>query len=210
MTVKAVYWDMDGTLIDSEPLHEECLAIALRSVGVEPPSDLHDKIIGIAARPVYDLLRAEYGFDLPFDQWIGIKYAHYLSKAASLKARSGALEIFLELKAKGVVQAVVSNSDRLVVDTNMRALDIHEPAFKSVSRNDVRLGKPDAEPYLRAAYLTGIDPTHTIVMEDSRTGASAGVAAGMKTLLWPQQKMEPLSGALYIENLEDVRAELGL
>jgi len=120
------------------------------------------------------------------------------------------MEIFGDLKARGVVQAIVSNSDRMVVDINLRAVGIHQAAMKTISRNDVRLGKPDPEPYLRAAFLTGIDPADTVVMEDSVTGATAGVAAGMRTIFWPQDKIDGPAGALVAHSAEEVRALLGL
>lgn len=210
MTPKAVYWDMDGTLIDSEPLHERALIAALRSAGVEPPDDLHARVVGQAARPVYEVLRDQFGLGLEFDEWITLKYDHYMGHAPSLLPREGAMEIWRDLKAKDVVQAIVSNSDRMVVDVNLRAVGIHEPTMKTISRNDVRNGKPDPEPYLRAAYLTGIDPADTVVMEDSVTGATAGVAAGMRTIFWPQDPIEGPAGALVAHSADEVRAFLGL
>jgi beta-phosphoglucomutase-like phosphatase (HAD superfamily) len=55
-----------------------------------------------------------------------------------------------------VAQAVVSNSDRLIVEVNLRMIGIGAPGIKTVTRNDVRAGKPDPEPFMRAAYLTGV------------------------------------------------------
>ncbi|MGF7008479.1 HAD family hydrolase [Aminobacter sp. BE322] len=210
MIPRAVYWDMDGTLIDSEPLHERSLVAALRSVGIEPPVDLHARVVGQAARPVYEVLRDQFGLALEFDEWIARKYDHYMSHAPGLLPREGAMEIFGDLKARGTVQAIVSNSDRMVVDANLRAVGLHEPAMRTISRNDVRCGKPDPEPYLRAAWLTGIDPADTVVMEDSFTGASAGVAAGMRTIFWPQDPVDGPDGALVARSAGDVRAFLGL
>ena len=108
------------------------------------------------------------------------------------------------------MQAVVSNSDRLIVDANLRAVGIVEPGLKTVSRNDVREGKPDPEPFLRAAWLTGVDPADTFVMEDSYTGASAGLAAGMKTIFWPERPMVGPPGALVANSAAEVRKLLGL
>jgi HAD superfamily hydrolase (TIGR01509 family) len=211
MKPKAVFWDMDGTLIDSEPLHEEALVVALRELGIEPPPDLHERVLGVAAYPVYEMLRDEFGLGLPFDQWIVRKYAHYLENAPRLQARPGALEIFRDLKALGVIQGVVSNSDRLIVDANLRALDIHEAGMRTVSRNDVRDGKPDPEPYLRAAWLAGLDPEDCAVMEDSHPGSIAGLAAGMRTIFWPEVPGQPgPAGALNADSAEAVRAYLGL
>jgi len=70
MTPKAVFWDMDGTLVDSEPLHEAALVAAMRNVGLKPPADLHERVLGVAAWPVYEMMRDEFGLDLPFDDWI--------------------------------------------------------------------------------------------------------------------------------------------
>ena len=210
MAPKAVYWDMDGTLIDSEPLHERSLVAALRSAGIEPPEDLHARVVGQAARPVYEVLRDQFGLGLEFDEWITLKYDHYMGHAPNLLPRDGAMEMFHDLKTRRVVQAIVSNSDRMVVDVNLRAVGIHEPTMKTISRNDVRNGKPDPEPYLRAAYLTGIDPADTVVMEDSVTGAMAGLAAGMRTIFWPQDDLEGPAGALVARSADDVRAFLGI
>ena len=210
MTPKAVYWDMDGTLTDSEPLHDQALVSAMRSVGISPPPDLHERVLGISAWPVYEMMRDEFGLTLPFDDWIRRKYDFYLRNAPGLKPRPGALEIFRDLQRMGVVQAVVSNSDRLIVDANLKAVGIVEPGMKTVSRNDVREGKPDAEPFLRAAWLTGVDPTDTIVMEDSFTGARAGLAAGMRTIFWPERPMKGPEGSLEADTAEDVRRLLGL
>lgn len=210
MLPSAVFWDMDGTLVDSEPLHERALVAALRSVGIAPPPDLHDRVVGQAAIPVYQMMRDEFGLRLPFEEWIMRKYDHYLEHAPSLVGRPGALEIFRDLKAKGVVQAIVSNSDRLIVDANLRAVGIQEAGLKTVSRNDVRDGKPDAEPYLRAAWLAGVDAADSVAMEDSFTGATAGLAAGMRTILWPEKPMDGPPGALVANGAEEVRRLLGL
>lgn len=208
---EAVFWDMDGTLVDSEPLHERALEEALRSLGLVPPPDLHRRVLGLAATPVYEMLREASGLDLPFDDWILRKYVHYMEGAGNLKPRPGALDIFRDLQAAGVPQAIVSNSDRLIVDANLRAVGLAMPGFPTVSRNDVVLGKPHPEPFLRAAYLTGAEPARCTIVEDSQTGASAGVAAGMRALFWPQMTgLEAPAGAIYVASAGELRAHLGL
>lgn len=210
MTPKAVFWDMDGTLIDSEPLHQKSLEAALTSVGIQPPQDLHDRIVGVAAFPVYQMLRDEMGLQLPFDEWIVRKYDHYFRHVHTLKARPGAVEIFRQLHAVGMPQVIVSNSDRLVVGANIGAIGLNWPALRSISRNDVRNPKPDPEPYLRAAWLVGVEPAECCVVEDSWTGAMAGVEAGMKTLQWVQELSDPPSGAILLVTPDEVRYHLGL
>ena len=210
MTPKAVFWDMDGTLVDSEPLHEAALVAALRSVGIAPPVDLHERVLGVAAAPVYDMLRSEFGLDLPFDDWIVRKYDHYMPMAATLKPRPGAIEVFNELRALGVQQAVVSNSDRVIVDANLNAVGLIYPGMRTISRNDVREGKPHPEPFLRAAWLAGVDPSDAVAVDDSVTGATSGLAAGMRTIFWPEAPMAGPPGAIVINSAEELRAQLGL
>jgi len=210
MTPKAVFWDMDGTLVDSEPLHEAALVAALRSVGIAPPVDLHERVLGVAAAPVYDMLRSEFGLDLPFDDWIVRKYDHYMPMAATLKPRPGAIEVFNELRALGVQQAVVSNSDRVIVDANLNAVGLIYPGMRTISRNDVREGKPHPEPFLRAAWLAGVDPSDAVAVDDSVTGATSGLAAGMRTIFWPEAPMAGPKGAVVINSAEELRAQLGL
>ncbi|RWK30395.1 HAD family phosphatase [Mesorhizobium sp.] len=210
MTPKAVFWDMDGTLVDSEPLHEAALIAALHSVGIAAPANLHERVLGIAAWPVYEMLRDEFGLDLPFDDWIVRKYDHYLPMTETLKPRPGSIEIYKELRGLGVAQAVVSNSDRLVADANLRRVGLFYPGMKTVSRNDVREGKPHAEPFLRAAWLAGVDPADAVAVEDSVTGATAGLAAGLRTIFWPEAPMAGPPGAIVISSADELRAELGL
>ncbi|MBM2710522.1 HAD family phosphatase [Mesorhizobium caraganae] len=210
MTPKAVFWDMDGTLVDSEPLHEAALVAALRSVGIAPPVDLHERVLGIAAGPVYEMLRSEFGLDLPFDDWIVRKYDHYLPMAETLKPRPGAIEVFNALRALGVQQAVVSNSDRVIVDANLSAVGLIYPGMRTISRNDVREGKPHPEPFLRAAWLAGVDPADAVAVDDSVTGATSGLAAGMRTIFWPEAPMAGPPGAVVINSAEELRAQLGL
>lgn len=211
MTPKAVFWDMDGTLTDSEPLHEAALVAALKSAGIAPPPHLHERVLGIAAWPVYEMLRDECGLSLPFDDWIARKYEHYLPLVGVLKPRPGAIGIFRELKALGVAQAVVSNSDRLIVDANLGAVGLVYPGMRTVSRNDVREGKPHAEPFLRAAWLTQVDPADAVAIDDSVTGATAGLAAGMKTIFWPEKPgMKGPDGALTVNSADELRSMLGL
>ena len=210
MIPKAVFWDMDGTLVDSEPLHEAALVAALRSVGIAPPTNLHERVLGVAAWPVYEMLRDEHGLALLFDEWIVRKYDHYWPLVDGLKPRPGAVEIFNELRALGVAQAVVSNSDRMVVDANLSAVGLAYPGMRTVSRNDVREGKPHPEPFLRAAWLAGVDPGDAVAVDDSWTGATAALAAGMKTIFWPEKPMAGPEGAINLNSIAELRAELGL
>lgn len=185
-TIRAVLWDIDGTLLLSEPFHFRSLRAAAADHGIDLPESFHLEMVGRSAEEAFILVRERYGLRESFARWVAGKYRRYVESAPGIPPRPGALEAFLALREARVRQALVSNSDRIVVDANIRTLGLAVPRLVSVTINDVRKGKPDAEPYLRAAHLLAVGPEECAVVEDSPTGASSGLAAGMRVLAWPE------------------------
>lgn len=103
-------------------------------------------------------------------------------RVASLPAdwMPGARELLAQARAAEVPTAIVSNSWRVLLDLLMANLDL--PVDVTLSSTEVEHPKPDPEPYLRACSLLGADPRWTVVVEDSPTGAAAGLAAGCRVL----------------------------
>lgn len=176
---------MDGTLADTEPLHLRTLIAVLARHGIDAGDELHPLIFGKTGREVHSLCQQRFGVTTPFDEWAVLRARHYLDEAASIQPRAGALAVFAAVKAAGLAQAIVSNSSRMLLEANLRALGLQDPQLVSVSANDVREGKPDPEPYLRAAWLLRVSPDEALVVEDSPTGARAALAAGMRVIAWP-------------------------
>ncbi len=98
----------------------------------------------------------------------------------------------------------MSNSDRAIVDVQLRLAGLSRPGLVTVSRNDVRTGKPDPEGYLRAAYLLNTAPAECLVVEDSLSGAAAGLAAGMRTAFVPHAMVDVPSGAIGLAVMQDL------
>jgi HAD superfamily hydrolase (TIGR01509 family) len=207
---RAVLWDLDGTLVDSEPLHEQTLIESLGREDIAAPDDLHERVVGLPATRIHAHFAEHHGLKAPFAEWSRFRCLRYLEQAPRLRPRVGALDLFHELQACGVAQAIVSNSDRLLVDASLRAIGLIEPDLVTVSRNDVRAGKPDPEPYLRGAWLLGVEAGGVTVIEDSTTGALAGIAAGMRTLFWPQDATPAPAAAIAVAGPAHLRALLGL
>ncbi len=182
---KAILWDMDGTLADSEALHLRTLSLVLAHHGVEAGEELHPMIFGKTGRDVHTLCCERFGLSTDFTAWSEFRARCYIDGAKSLEPRSGALDVYRAAKRAAILQAIVSNSSRMLLEANLGALDLQDPQLVSVSANDVRAGKPDPEPYERAAYLLRLQPDEAIVVEDSPTGAFAAIAAGMRVLAWP-------------------------
>jgi beta-phosphoglucomutase-like phosphatase (HAD superfamily) len=211
MTISAVLFDMDGTLVDSEPTHYDALVEAVVRHGQSVPDGLAERITGMSIADCHAALVESINLAMTLDDFIVAKHGAYLALAPGLKRRAG-VDAALDLLARhDMPYAIVSNSDRMIADANLRATGLSRPGLVTVTRNDVRQGKPDPEPYLRAALLLGVRTENCLVIEDSPVGAQAGLAAGMQVIAWPEPHREDLvfPAACLIAHPFDLTAALG-
>ncbi|MDX3974846.1 HAD family phosphatase [Shinella sp.] len=180
---KAVAWDIDGTLVDSEPLHHEALIATCDEQGLDLRALPETTFIGVHLRDVWLQLRQHLPKTLAEAEFHRRINRHYAAGVEKLRAIPGAVETMRLLDSMGVVQVCASNSAREVVDANLAAIGVTALMQASVSLDDVNEGKPSPESYLRAAQLVQIDPADILVIEDSFTGARAARAAGMQVAL---------------------------
>ncbi len=181
MTIRAIAWDIDGTLVDSEPLHHEALRRVSARYGVTvPPVD--PQYVGVAMDAVWEYFRAGYPDDLTMEAWLDEILVAYLDLSADLKAFPQSLPTMRRLAEAGIRQCCVSNSIRRIVDANVVATGIDRLVEFTISRDDVVSGKPDPEPYRAACVRFGLDPSQVMAVEDSRTGLASASAAGLACL----------------------------
>ncbi|MBS9478333.1 HAD family hydrolase [Ancylobacter radicis] len=179
---RAVAWDIDGTLIDSEPLHHRALVAACRELGTDL-SDLPDQAFrGIHVGDVWQQISPRLPAGVAEAEWLALINAHYVANRASLIALPQAVATIRALSRRGVAQACVSNSSRSVVDANIDVLGISDAIAFSLSLDDVTHGKPDPEPYRRACARFGFDPAEVIAVEDSQAGARSARLAGLHVI----------------------------
>jgi HAD superfamily hydrolase (TIGR01509 family) len=176
---RAVAWDIDGTLIDSEPLHQRGLLAASLAFGADISDLGPDPFRGVHARDIWKALQPRFRPDASFETWIAAMEAYYVEHAGELEPVPGALEAMRALEVMGVAQACVSNSGRTIVDANLKALGVAELIAFSLSINDVSRGKPDPEPFRETARRLGAKPEATVAVEDSNPGARSARAAGL-------------------------------
>jgi HAD superfamily hydrolase (TIGR01509 family) len=179
MTIRAVAWDIDGTLVDSEPLHHRALLAASLGWGCDL-SDLPDQAFrGVHMHDVWKILQPRLPQNLEKDVWLQAIDRHYAGNTQHLQPIVDAIDAVKELAARGIPQVCVSNSGRAVVDANLRALGISDQIQFSISLDDVAAGKPDPEPYLQACKRLGLEPGSVAAIEDSKSGACAARRAGL-------------------------------
>lgn len=174
----AVLFDMDGTLIDSEPYWMESeQALAAEHNGVWTEKDGLD-VVGMSLDKSSRLLKDRAGIDLEPEEIVSHLTSQVQSKLAKvIPWRPGAKELLLDLKKHGIKTALVTMSMHRMAKQVVDAIEFD--AFDAiVAGDDVRNGKPHPEAYLKAAELLGFDPSQCIAFEDSNSGLSSAETAG--------------------------------
>jgi HAD superfamily hydrolase (TIGR01509 family) len=181
----AVLFDMDGTLIDSEPIWFDTEVAILADYGYVLGPEHWVKVLGQPNEIAVAYLLEVSGVPLTPQQLndrIEDAMAERLSHGIELIA--GAKELFTELDAAGIPAALVSASTRRIVDASLGSIGADHFRL-TVSGDDVVHGKPHPEPYLTAARRLGVDPARCAVVEDSPNGSRSGAAAGCRVLAIP-------------------------
>jgi HAD superfamily hydrolase (TIGR01509 family) len=190
----AVLWDMDGTLIDSEPywlLSESRLA---QDYGANWTEENGHELIGKSLYDSSALLKDRLSIqDLSVQQVIDRLTDEVVASLKDrLPWRPGALELLMDLKQNGIKTALVTMSMRRMALAVVEQIPFH--AFDVViAGDDVVKGKPDPEPYLKAASALGVLASDCIVFEDSLTGLASAEAAGTFAVGVPNIVPIPLS-----------------
>lgn len=178
----AVLWDMDGTLIDSEPYW---LASESAFAAAHDSNWGHDDGLGVIGMSLYEsskLLKERVGSPLEPQQIIDQITDGVLQQLEqSIPWRPGARELLKLLKENNVRTALVTGSmhrmaQKVADQIGFDAFDV------IIGGDDVVKGKPHPESYLKAASMLGVEPTHCIAFEDSLTGITAAEAAGTKAI----------------------------
>ena len=178
----AVLWDMDGTLIDSEPYW---LASESAFAAAHDSNWGQDDGLGVIGMSLYEsskLLKERVGSSLEPQQIIDQITDGVLSQLErAIPWRPGARELLKLLKDNNVKTALVTGSmhrmaQKVAEQIGFEAFDV------ILGGDDVVKGKPHPESYLTAASMLGVDPTHCVAFEDSLTGITAAEAAGTKAV----------------------------
>ncbi|WP_405801140.1 HAD family hydrolase [Streptomyces sp. NBC_01506] len=183
----SVIFDLDGTLVDSEPNYYEAGRRLLTEHGVPDFSwEHHTRYIGISTRETLQGLRAEYGIEAPVDELLVTKDRHYLELARASTEVFGQMRKFVErLYARGVPMAVASGSSRAAIETVLDGTGLSPYFTLFVSAEEVPHGKPAPDVFLEAARRLGADPADCVVLEDAAPGVLAAHAAGMRCVAVP-------------------------
>jgi HAD superfamily hydrolase (TIGR01509 family) len=191
-----VLFDMDGTLVDSEKVWDIALKELARRAGGELSEQARIAMIGSNMGRSMQIMRDDLGqpdrpevFDL---------FGH------GLVWRPGAYELLKAVRAAGVPTALVTSTGRRLVEAALDTLG-RENFDVIVCGDEVRMPKPDPEPYRTAAELLGVRIQDCVAIEDSATGMASAVASGAAVLAVPAElELPPTDGVRLLDTLEGV------
>ena len=201
---RAILWDLDGTLVDSEEYHWLSWRDAMRAEGVELS---YDAFLASFGQRNDRILSGWFGADADPARLARIgedKEAEYrrLAETRGLTPLPGAREWLVALRRAGWKQAIASSAPRENVETMLRVLDLTQQVDAIVAAQDVTRGKPDPQVFLTAATRLGVDPSRSVVVEDAAAGIEGARRAGMRSI--GVNARSPLDADVYVKSLSDL------
>ena len=211
--LKAVIFDMDGVLVDSEPVHFAADYKMMKdNFGIKLDYEDYKGFIGSTLEKIWKFYREKYElYDYEWNELMDKAEAIVMDivEKDGYEPVEGAARTVKELKEAGYKLAVASSSPMAKIDMNLKTLGLTQCFDKKVSGMELNRPKPNPDIFLKAAELLGVESSECIVIEDSHNGVLAAKAAGMACLgfINPNSGNQDLSAADYLfEDFHSINA----
>lgn len=188
MTIKAVIFDFDGTIIDTETIWFEVYKEVFKEkFNVELPLEEFVKVIGTTDEVLYQYIENQVRKKIKPREINELANQRFLHKKGILEVREGVKEKLDEAKELGLKIGLASSSSREWVEGFLRQFNLWSYFSVIKTKEDVTKVKPDPALYIKALEELEVEPQEALAIEDSANGAMAAVEAGMKCIVIPNQ-----------------------
>lgn len=190
MTITSVIWDMDGVLLDTEPIYLEVESSIVSRYGKSIETVL-PKLLGRRAPEGAQIVVDDLNLPMTASEYLSERNEQLLKLMPSCEILSGIKETVRHLKANGIPSVIATSSPRDLVMVKKEGKDEFFALFEDiVCGDDVIYGKPHPEIFLTAAKKINAKPENCVVFEDAPAGIHAAVAAGMTSVALPNHKVD--------------------
>ena len=182
-----VIFDMDGVIIDSEPIHMACEKEIFRLLGISITDEEHHSMIGTTDMVMWSRLKGTFNLSQSINELVILKqasYIEYLKSKTNIIPISYIPELISSLHKNGFLLALASSSPHDQIDFILNEFALSKYFTVKVSGDDVRHGKPNPEIFLKASNLMGVTPEYCLVIEDSMNGVIAAKNANMRCVAY--------------------------
>ena len=188
--IKAVIFDMDGLMIDSERVTFEGYQHILSKMGKTITEDFYITLLGKPIKGIFQRFYDVYGNDFPIESVITDVHRYMAERfeTEGVPLKTGLVELLKYCREKGYRTIVATSSNRNRVDTILKSADIEQYFDDSICGDEVTKGKPDPEVFLKSCMKLGVNTDEAVVLEDSEAGIQASYAAGIKVICVPDMK----------------------
>ena len=183
--VKAVMWDVDGTLVDSEALHHQVLLYICAEHGLELEPGDSLELMGETPDFKWEFMQKRGGLGMGRKEWRTEFNRRYAASLHENLIRRETVAVVRVLHRAGIPQACVSNGDPEVVAANLALAGVAHCFSFRLCIGDFDQGKPSPQPYSLACAKLDLEPGHCMGVEDSPTGVRSVLGAGMICAYWP-------------------------
>jgi HAD superfamily hydrolase (TIGR01509 family) len=207
--LKAVLFDMDGTLVDTEELWWQAVAHVASALGYELTDADLSEVLGRPVEHAAALLRRATDTGAPIASLAAHLNREFTTRVeARVVPRPGAVELLDALHRHGITTGLVSASPRSIVDIVLRALGPQRFAV-TITADDTEHTKPAPDPYLLAARMLGVPPSACVAVEDTPAGVHSAEGAGCQVLAVPSlTPILPAPGRTVLDSLEQADVSL--
>lgn len=188
--LKAVIFDMDGLMIDSEKASFECYRKYMNNIGMDMTEAFYKTLLGQTIPICREKVLRQYGEDFPYEE--SVKTVHemldesFVTKGVPVK--KGLIELLKYLRKNNYKTIVATSSERKRVDRILKLAGISEYFDDSICGDEVEHGKPNPEVFLKACEKLEVSICEALVLEDSEAGIQAAFDGGIKVICVPDMK----------------------
>jgi HAD superfamily hydrolase (TIGR01509 family) len=212
-TIKAVLFDMDGVIVDSEPLHHKAYYMMFDEVGIIVSPELYASFTGQATLEICKTLCAHFKLSQRPEELVAIKRQHFktlFDQDPDFDLIPGVLSLIQEYHKNGLTLVLASSASMENINRIFKRFDLDQYFIAKRSGADLAASKPHPEIFEKAAQASGFSPGQCVVIEDSENGITAAKAAGIFAIAFdsPNSKAQDYTKAdLVINSFEEIKYE---